>query len=98
MEKGLVGNKTQKTNLLLLKEQNFKNLYLSISQRYQRLLSADCGFAKTHPLFSSEIKYGVLTDLKDDQKDIIWGILYEYLPGIALAGAFKKYVRLLWNI
>lgn len=79
----------------IAQKQNFKNLCLSISQRYQRLLCADFGFdteyTKTHPLFSSEIKYGVLINLKDVQINYLRTMMNEhfYLPGITLPQSYR---------
>ena len=84
----------------IAQKQNFKNLCLSLAKRYQRLVcidfDGDNGNDDAHPLFASEIKYGVLNAIAKSEAEILRNDLDDFslLPGIELTNTY----RLSWVI
>ena len=72
----------------LAKKQNFKNLPLSLAKRHQLLESSNFGDDQegpsSHPLFSTEKKYGVLRAAKENELTFLQQKFKEFglLPGV----------------
>ncbi len=79
----------------LARKQNFKNLTLSLAKRHQLLECCNFGddqeTPSSHPLFSTEKKFGVLRDVKADELPVLQQRFTEsgLLPGVQLAKVFS---------
>lgn len=77
------------------RKQNFKNLPMSLAERCQLLECSNFGDSnedgKSHPLFSSERNYGVLSVPSDSAKKSLRAKLDQFglLPGILLGSVYR---------